>query len=96
MLTDNKVLVDKLVQMPALICAQRKASKKVSTEEDFIKSNIESFGNEIGSTTNHATSMYEVRSHFPKDSEEYKVLTYRIQCSQLYQQNAINNSRLMQ
>ena len=87
MLTDNKVLVDKLVPLPALICAQRKAQKRISTDEDFIQSNIDSFGNDIGKTTNWATSMYEVRAGFPEDSEEYKALTYRIQSSQLYQQN---------
>lgn len=89
MLTDNEVLVDKLVELPALMCVQRKAKKKVVCEEDVIKSNIESFGNEIGKTTNWITSMFEVRSHYDKDSEEYKTLSYRIMCGQLFQQNAI-------
>ena len=89
MLTDNDVLVKKLTPLPALICAQRKAQKRISTEEDFITSNIESFGNEIGQTTNWITSMYEIRAGFNEDSEEYKTLSYRIQCGQLYQQNAI-------
>lgn len=93
MLTDNKVLVEKLKEMPALMCTQRKAEKKIPTEEDFIRSNIESFGNDIGKTTNWITSMFEVRSHFPKDSKEYKELSYRIRCGQLYQQNAIDKSK---
>lgn len=93
MLTDNRVLVDKLRPLPALMCAQRKAKKKISSEDDFIKSNIESFGNDIGKTTNWVTSMFEVRSRFPEDSEEYKILTYRIQCGQLYQQNAIDKAK---
>nr|DAU94727.1 MAG TPA: RNA dependent RNA polymerase [Caudoviricetes sp.] len=93
MLTDNKVLVEKLREMPALMCAQRKAEKKVSTEEDFIRSNIESFGNDIGKTTNWITSMFEVRSRFPKGSMEYKELSYRIKCGQLYQQNAIDKAK---
>ena len=87
MLTDNAVLVNKLTPLPALMCAQRRAEKRISTEDDFIKSNIESFGNDIGQTTNWITSMYEVRAKFSQDSEEYKILTYRIQCGQLYQQN---------
>lgn len=94
MLTDNEVLVSKLKPLPALMCAQRKAEKRVSEERDFIISNIESFGNEIGQTTNWITSMFEVRSRFSEDSEEYKTLSYRIQCGQLYQQNAINFGRL--
>lgn len=89
MLTDNKVLVEKLKPQPALMCAQRKAQKIIPTEQDFIRSNIESFGNDIGQTTNWITSMYEVRDGFPKDSKEYATLSYRINCGQLYQQNAI-------
>lgn len=88
MLTDNRVLVERHEPCPALMCAQRKAEKRVSTEEDFIQSNIDSFGNEIGQTTNWATSMFEVRSRFEPGSKEYEVLSYRIKCSQLYQQNS--------
>lgn len=90
LLTDNKVLVNKLKPIPALMCAQRKAKKRISTEEDFIRSNIESFGNDIGQTTNWITSMFEVRSGYKPTDEEYKVLEYRIRCGQLYQQNAIS------
>lgn len=93
MLTDNHVLVSKLRPQPALMCAQRKASKIVPLESDFVRSNIASFGNEIGRTTNWITSMFEVRSHFDPDSEEFKALTYRIQCGQLYQQNAIDKAK---
>lgn len=96
MLTDNSVLVRKLKPQPALMCAQRKAAKRISTEEDFIRSNIESFGNDIGQTTNWITSMFEVRSRFKPESKEYKELSYRIQCGQLYQQNAIKIGRLTQ
>ena len=87
MLTDNKVLVEKAEDLPALMCVQRKAVPTIPTEEDFIKSNISSFGNQIGEITNHVTSMFSVRSRFDMESEEYKELTYRIQCGQLYQQN---------
>ena len=93
MLTDNRVLVDRLNVLPALMCVQRKADKRVSVEDDFIRSNIESFGNEIGQTTNWITSMFEVRSGFAPDSEEYKALSYRIRCGQLYQQNSIDKAK---
>ena len=96
MLTDNNVLVNKLKPLPALMCAQRKANKRISTEEDFIVSNIESFGNDIGQTTNWITSMFEVRAGFSPESNEYKTLSYRIQCGQHFQQNAIKGSRLTQ
>ena len=91
MLTDNEVLVQKLVTQPAIMCAQRQATKVIPTEEDFIKSNIDSFGNDLGRTTNWITSMFEVRERFPKDSKEYNELSYRIASGQQYQQNAINN-----
>ena len=93
MLTDNPVLVRRLNPVPALCCAQSKAEKKVAAEEDFITANINSFGNEIGSITNKITSMYEVRAGFDKDSEEYKILSYRIRCGQLYQQNCIDKAK---
>lgn len=93
MLTDNEVLVNKLQPQPALMCVQRKADKKISGEDDFVRSNIESFGNDIGKTTNWITSMYEVRAGFPMDSKEYKELSYRIRCGQLYQQNTIDKAK---
>lgn len=93
MLTDNKVLVNKFIPLPALMCAQRKADKKIPTEEDFIRSNIESFGNEIGRTTNWITSMFEVRSQYEKGTKEYETLSYRIQCGQLFQQNSIDKTK---
>lgn len=93
MLTDNNVLVNKLIPLPALMCAQRKATKKVPTEDDFIYSNIESFGNEIGQTTNCITSMFEVRAKYEKGSKEYEALDYRIRCGQLYQQNSIDKAK---
>lgn len=93
MLTDNDVLVRKLQPMPALICSQRKAEKRISTERDFIRSNIESFGNDIGQTTNWITSMFEVQAGFEPGSKEYDELAYRIRCGQLYQQNAIDKAK---
>lgn len=89
MLTDNKVLVGKHIQLPTLMCAQRRATKCIPKEEDFIKSNIDSFGNDIGQTTNWITSMFEVQAGFEKDTDEYNTLRYRIQCGQLYQQNSM-------
>ena len=88
--TDNPVLIRKFEQQPALMCAQRKAKKIVPKEEDFVKSNVASFGNDIGKITNRITSMFEVQSHFAKGSKEYDTLAYRIRCGQQFQQNAID------
>lgn len=84
MLTDNRVLVDYHRPLPTLMCIQRRAEKKLVTEDDIVAANIASFGDDIGKTTNWITSMFEVRSKFDKDSEEYKVLSYRINCGQLW------------
>lgn len=93
MLTDNPVLLRKHIPSPALMCAQRRAEKRISEERDFIQANIDSFGNEIGKITNRITSMYEIRSGYAPSSEEYKILSYRIKCGQLFQQNAIDKSK---
>lgn len=89
LLTDNKVLVENTLNLPAIMCVQRKANKKIIEEADLILANKNSFGDEIGKTTNRATTMFDMQAQFSPDSDEYKVLDYRIKCSQLYQQNAI-------
>lgn len=87
LLTDNKVLVENYRPLPAIMCAQRNATKVEITEELLIQSNIDSFGDDIGKTTNWITTMFDVQSQYESESEEYKVLDYRIKCGQLYQQN---------
>lgn len=93
LLTDNEVLVDRLQVLPALMCVQRKAQKRIVTEADFIQANIDSFGDDIGKTTNWITSMFDVQAKFPKDSPQYIELDYRIKCGQLFQQNAIDKAK---
>lgn len=93
LLTDNRVLVDNLRPLPALMCVQRKAKKRVVTEEDAIRANINSFGDDIGKITNRITSMFEVQSRFKPGSPEYEELDYRIKCGQLFQQNAIDKAK---
>lgn len=93
MLTDNEVLLRKHRELPAIMCEQQKAEKRISTEEDFVKSNIASFGNEIGQITNWITSMYEVQASYPKESVEHNVLEYRIMSGQLIQQQSIDKAK---
>lgn len=92
--TDNRVLVECHKQLPALMCAQKKAKKCIPTEEDIIRSNIASFGDDIGKITNHITSMFDVIAQYDKGSPEYEALDYRIKCGQKYQQDAIDIGRL--
>ena len=88
--TNNKVLLDSFEYKPTLMCLQDSVPKKNPTEEDYIMSDINGFGDSIGSVTNKATNMISLREQFDPDSEEYKRLTYRISTMMNYQQNAID------
>lgn len=88
--TNNRVLLDSFEYKDTLMCIQDSMPKKVPTEADYIKSDINGFGDSIGSVTNKATNMISLREKFAPDSEEYKELTYRISTMMNYQQNAID------
>lgn len=94
--TDNRVLVENVRPTSTVYCVQRKAKKCIPTEDELIKANIASFGDDIGKTTNWITSMYDVQSKFDPSSKEYQTLEYRIICGQLFQQNAIKIGRAVQ
>lgn len=91
--TNNKILLQTLKDCLPIICMQKKAEKKIPTEDDLIKSNILAFNDEIGTITNRATAMFDVQSSFAADSDEYKTLAYRIMCCQLLQQNSIDKAK---
>ena len=88
--TNNKVLLDSFEYKTTLMCLQDSVPKKRPTEEDYIMSDINGFGDSIGSVTNKATNMISLRDQFDPNSEEYKRLTYRISTMMNYQQNAID------
>lgn len=88
--TNNQVLLDTFKHKMTLMCVQSGVSKKVPTVEDFVSSEINGFGDSIGSITNRATNMISLREKFEKDSEEYGLLSYRIDTMMNYQQNAID------
>lgn len=88
--TDNKVLLDAFEYKTTLMCVQESMSKKVPTRDDYIKSDINGFGDSIGSVTNKATNMISLREQFDPSSEEHKRLTYRISTMMNFQQNAID------
>ena len=88
--TNNSVLLDTFSYKPTLMCKQSNAVKKVPTEDDYVASEINGFGDAIGSITNKATNMISLREKFTKDSEEYALLSYRINTMMNYQQNSID------
>ena len=91
--TDNPILLKHTLNSTTIQCVQKKASKVIPTEEHLILSNKQSFGDEIGVTTNRITAMIEKQAMFPHDSVEYKTLAYRIKCGQHLQQNAIDKAK---
>ncbi len=93
MLTDNKVLVDNLKVLPALYVRPTKSKEeKIVTEADAIQANIDSFGDDIGKTTNWITSMFDVQAQFQKGSKEYEErLSHKVRTA--FQQNAIDKAK---
>lgn len=89
--TTNQALMRNQTNLPALRCIQRKAAKKVVTEDDLIQSNLQGFGSQIGQITNRCTAITSLMANYPKDSKEYQILKYRTQCFQNGQQNEIKN-----
>ena len=89
--TNNEVLLNSFEYKTTLMCLQDSVPKKAPTEEDYVASDINGFGDSIGSVTNKATNMISLRDQFDPSSEEYKRLTYRISTMMNYQQNAMKN-----
>lgn len=91
--TDNPIIVKNTLNSPTIVCVQRKAEKKVASEDDIIQANKLAFNDDIGVVTNHVTSMIEVQAGFEHGTPEYETLDYRIMCGQLYQQNTIDRAK---
>ena len=88
--TDNPTILGGIVETKAIVCVQDSTEKVVPTEDDFITSNKNGFGDEIGSVTNKITSMFTVKAQYEEDSPEYQELEQRIMWGQHYQQMAID------
>lgn len=92
--TNNKVLVEKHVKLPALDCQQRGAVKVKSseiTEEMVAATNKRSFKSNVGTITNIGTSMLNLQSNFARESSEWNELQYRTICIQHFQQLVIDS-----
>lgn len=92
--TNNKVLVENHISLPALDCQQRGAVKVSSvdiTEEMVAATNKRSFKSNVGAITNIGTSMLNLQSNFNKDDPEWNDLEYRTICIQHFQQLTIDS-----
>lgn len=88
--TDNEVLRESFVYKPTLVSQQMKMDKIIPTVADFVASEKNGFGDSIGTITNFATNMISLREQFEPDSEEYHLLSERIDTMMEFQQNAID------
>jgi hypothetical protein len=88
--TNNKVLLNNTRKTLPIMCNQRKGKKVLINNQNLVQSDMRGFGDEIGSTTNKITAMFDVKAQFNEDSNEYKTLEYRIMCGQKFQQDAID------
>lgn len=88
--TDNEVLLEAFQYKPTLVSEQSTAEKIVPEDKNIILSEKHGFGDSIGTITNYATNMISLREDFPKDSEEYRILSERIDTMMEFQQNAID------
>ena len=91
--TTNQPLMRNQTNLPALRCLQRKAEKKVITEENLIQANLDGFGSQIGQITNRCASITSMMANYSPDSIEYQILKYRTQCFQNGQQNEIDKAK---
>ena len=92
--TNNKILVEKHIQLPALECDQRGAVKVKSSEitEDMIAAtNGRSFKSNVGAITNIGTSMLNLQANYQEGDPEYEELEYRTICIQHFQQLVIDS-----
>lgn len=91
--TDNEPMLRNQINLPALFCPQKNASKIIATEDDVIKANKAGFGSKIGSITNRITAMTSLMANYEPGSKEYETLRYRTQCGQKLQQEEIDKAK---
>ena len=91
--TDNEPMLRNQINIPALFCPQKKATKIVVTEDDIVSANRAGFGSKIGSITNRITAMTSLMANYEPGSKEYETLRYRTQCGQKLQQEEIDKAK---
>ena len=91
--TNNKPLMRRQKNLPALNCIQHNAAKKVVEEEDVILANLQGFGSKIGQITNRITCITSLMANYKPGSIEYETLRYRTQCGQALQQEEIDKAK---
>lgn len=88
--TNNNVLLSAYKYTNAIDCVQRKGEKRIVKRSDIRKSNRLGLGNEVGVITNRVSAQIDKLALFNENTNEYKELSKRILCGQLYQQNTLD------
>ena len=88
--TNNNILLNAYRYTNSIDCVQRKGEKKAVKRNDIRKSNRLGLGNEVGTITNRVSAQIDKLALFNENTNEYKELSKRILCGQLYQQNTLD------
>ena len=88
--TNNNVLLSAYKYTNSIDCVQRKGEKKVVKRNDIRKSNRMGLGSEVGTITDKVSAQIDKLALFNENTNEYKELSKRILCGQLYQQNTLD------
>lgn len=89
--TNDKTILDNVIDLPRLCPVQKTAEKKIVTENDIIESTKIGFRANVGAICNKITSMFDVQAGFEKGSWEWETLNERITTGQLFIQDSIDS-----
>lgn len=87
------VLLQSINELEPLVCVQKPVKTIPITEEELIKANKQSRGDDVGRITNYITSMFSILANHEEGSRLYRLLESRIKSGQLFQQNSIDKGK---
>ena len=88
--TCSEVILNGIIESDPIVCMQSSALKVIPSDKDLQNSNKNGFGEKIGTYTNRATAMEQMKVKFDKNSQEHKELDRRIKLCMHFQQNEID------
>ena len=92
--TDNIYVLEAVDDtLPPITYEKKKASVQTISANNFANMDVKSFNSKIGFITNLASNFIAMRTNYSKDSEEYKILSKRIDLLRRYQGSAIDSTK---
>lgn len=93
--TDSKPMINCVYPNQRVVTyATPKGVKKIFTEEDLYKCDLATFDSLIGAITNIATTLCALLPVYPKDSEEYNLISNRIKMCCASQSRQIDKAKI--